>query len=69
VEPGAWYAEAANWCREQGILLGGSFSPDTAMTRATVAEALYRAEGAPAVSGGVSFSDIEAGSIYADAAA
>ena len=69
VEPGAWYAEAANWCKAQGILLGDTFSPDTAMTRATVAEALYRAEGTPAVSGGTSFSDIETGSIYASAAA
>ncbi len=69
VEPGAWYAEAANWCRERGILTGGTFPPDTAMTRATVAEALYRAEGTPNVSGGASFSDIEAGSIYVSAAA
>ncbi len=69
VEPGAWYAEAANWCKMQGILLGDTFSPDTAMTRATVAEALYRAEGTPAVSDGASFSDIETGSIYANAAA
>lgn len=69
VEPDAWYAEAANWCKERGILIGDTFSPDTAMTRATVAEALYRAEGSPAVSSGVTFSDIEAGSIYASAAA
>ena len=69
VPEGAWYAEAANWCKAQGILLGDTFSPDTAMTRATVAEALYRAEGTPSVSGGTSFSDIEAGSIYASAAA
>ena len=69
VEPGAWYAEAANWCKAQGILLGDTFSPDTAMTRATVAEALYRAEGTPSVSSGTSFSDIGAGSIYASAAA
>jgi len=69
VPDGAWYAEAANWCKAQGILLGDTFSLDMAMTRATVAEALYRAEGTPSVSGGASFSDIEAGSIYANAAA
>ena len=65
----AWYAEAANWCKAQGILLGDTFSPETAMTRATVAEALYRAEGSPTVSGSTVFSDIENGSVYASAAA
>jgi len=69
VESSAWYAEAASWCKEQGILLGDTFAPDTTMTRATVAEALYRVEGTPTVSDGASFSDIETGSIYADAAA
>lgn len=67
VSPDAWYAEAANWCREQGILDGNVFSPDMEMTRATVAEALYRTEGSPAVNA-VNFSDVPAGSPYANAA-
>ena len=68
VAPGAWYEDAANWCREQGILDGDTFSPDTEMTRATVAEALYRSEGSPEVSA-ANFPDIPAGSAFADAAA
>ncbi len=63
----AWYAEAANWCRENGILTGTTFDANTAMTRATVADALYRAAGSPAVTSTV-FSDISAGSAYASAA-
>lgn len=63
-----WYAEAANWCREHGILTGEVFSAGTAMTRAAVADALYRAEGSPAVQDFIGFSDISAGSPYANAA-
>ena len=63
----AWYAEAANWCREQGILDGDVFAADTAMTRATVAEALYRTEGSPEAAA-ANFPDIPAGSPYAKAA-
>ena len=44
VPEGAWYAEAANWCLSQGILTGTALSPDLAMTRATVSDALYRAK-------------------------
>ena len=67
IPAGAYYETAANWCREQGILTGDTFAPDTAMTRATVADALYRAEGSPAVTTAV-FPDVPAGSQYADAA-
>ena len=49
VPEGAWYAEAVNWCREHGIVNDGTaFSPETVMTRAMVATALYRASGTPA---------------------
>lgn len=68
VTPDAWYAEAANWCREQGILEGDVFSPDMEMTRATVAESLYRAEGRPAVNA-ADFPDVPTDSPYANAAA
>ena len=51
VPEGAWYAEAVNWCRERGIANdGAAFHPETVMTRAMVATALYRAAGAPDVS-------------------
>lgn len=64
----AWYAEAAAWCREHNILTGTTFDADTAMTRATVADALYRAEGSPSVQESARFSDVPAGSPYAAAA-
>ena len=68
VPSGAWYAEAAEWCREHNILTGTVFNAETAMTRATVADALYRAEGSPAVESSASFSDVPTGSPYANAA-
>lgn len=68
VPSGAWYAEAAEWCREHNILTGTTFNAETAMTRFTVADALYRAEGSPAVQDFTNFSDIPTGSPYADAA-
>lgn len=69
VPTGAWYAEAANWCLSHGILTGTALAPDSAMTRATVSDALYRAEGSPAVEAAAAFPDVPAGSQYADAAA
>lgn len=68
VVPGAWYEEAADRCWEQGILDTDTFSPDMEMTRATVAEALYRASGSPAANA-ASFPDVPADSPYANAAA
>ena len=67
VPSGAYYSEAAVWFREQGIVTGSTFSPDTPMTRATVADALYRAAGSPTVTA-AAFPDIPAGSAYANAA-
>ena len=63
----AWYAEAAFWCREHGIMSGTSgtaFSPNTTMTRAMLAAVLYRAAGSPSVTGNVDFSDVAAGAYY-----
>jgi len=45
VPPDAWYAEEANWCRENNIINGtgdNAFSPGVAMTRAMLAMILYR---------------------------
>lgn len=67
VPANAWYAEAANWCWEQGIMSGAAFNGVASMTRGTVADALYRAAGSPAAAA-TSFSDIPAGSAYANAA-
>ena len=71
VADSAWYAEAVDWCAANDILSGTAatvFSPQAAATRITVADALYRAAGRPAVSGGSPFSDVETGSAYANAA-
>lgn len=67
----AWYAEAAVWCRDNGIMSGTSgtaFSPDTTMTRAMLAAVLYRAAGSPAVTGSADFSDVAANAYYNRAA-
>ena len=63
----AWYAEAAVWCRENGIMSGTSgtaFSPNTTMTRAMLAAVLYRAAGSPSITGNADFSDVAADAYY-----
>ena len=71
VAAGAWYAEAAVWCRDNGIMSGTSgtaFSPNSTMTRAMLAAVLYRAAGSPAVAGSADFSDVAADAYYNRAA-
>ena len=70
VDADSWYAEAAVYCRDNGLMSGTSattFSPDTPMTRAMLAAVLYRLEGSPAVTGSDSFTDTTNGAWYADA--
>ena len=65
VPEGAWYASAAVYCREHGLMGGTSatqFSPDRPATRGMLAAALYRLAGSPAVSGGSPFPDVAADS-------
>ncbi len=71
VPAGTWFTDAVNWSvRENLIDLAGtdSFAPDADADRATLAAALYRAAGSPDA-GTSNFTDIPAGSWYADAAA
>ena len=59
-----WYYKAVLWAVENGITSGSSattFSPDAACTREQVVTFLYAAEGKPAVSGEVAFSDVQSG--------
>ena len=66
----AAYAPAVEWCREQGLMDGVSadrFDPEGTLTRGMLAAVLYRAAGTPAVTASVNFSDVQAGSWYADA--
>ena len=70
VPAGADYAQAADWCREMGLMQGTTpttFSPDATLTRAMVATVLHRAAGEPAVSGSSPFTDVPAGQWYSEA--
>lgn len=62
IPAGAWYAEAVEYCRENGLMSGTAanrFEPDGAMTRAMVATVLYRGSGESAVTGNPAFIDVE----------
>lgn len=64
------YAQAADWCREMGLMQGTTpttFSPDTTLTRAMVATVLHRAAGEPAALGSSPFHDVPAGQWYSEA--
>ncbi len=64
------YAEAVEYCRENGLMLGTSgteFSPDVNTSRAMLVTILHRYENSPEVSDTISFSDVEDGSWYYDA--
>ncbi len=67
VPSSASYAEAVNWCVDQGVMNGvgnNRFDPDGVLTRATMATVLYRAKGSPSVAGAPSFSDVQTGQWY-----
>lgn len=71
VSADAYYYDAVLWAVKEGITSGTSattFSPDVTVTRGQTVTFLYRAAGAPAVSGG-SFADVAADAYYADAVA
>ena len=66
----AFYAKAVAWAVENGITGGtgdGKFSPNAPCTRAQAVTFLYRASGAPAVSGNAAFSDVATNAYYAAA--
>jgi hypothetical protein len=65
-----WYHDGVHYCLVQGWMTGtddGAFSPNVTLTRAMVAQILYRMEGSPAVTGSSGFEDITEGAWYADA--
>ena len=66
----AWFAEAAVYCRDNGLMNGTTattFTPNTTMTRAQLSTVLYRLSGSPAVSGRDSFTDTPDGAWYSEA--
>lgn len=70
VDANAWYAEAAMYCREHGLMDGignNRFDPDGFLTRAQLATVLYRIEGEPSVTGEDSFTDTDSGIWYSNA--
>ena len=71
VSADAYYYDAVLWAVKEGITSGttaATFSPDATVTRGQTVTFLYRAAGAPAVTGG-SFADVAADAYYADAVA
>lgn len=68
----AWYADAAVYCRDNGLMAGtggDTFSPDTPMTRGMLVTVLYRLAGSPSLENenlGYPFADVPGDSWYAD---
>ncbi len=70
VPDNASYAEAVQYCADNGLMTGTSdteFSPDGDTTRAMLVTILHRHEGTPSASTTAVFSDVEAGMWYSDA--
>lgn len=70
VAPDDWYAEAAEYVLEEGIMNGtgnGRFSPKDTFTRAQLATVLYRIAGEPKVIGEDGFSDTDQSAWYTPA--
>jgi len=70
VSPSAYYYDAVLWALEEGITTGTSsttFSPDAVIDRAQAVTLLYRANGAPSVTGHTAFTDVPQTAYYADA--
>ena len=67
---GKWYSEAVYYATAKGYMAGtgnNKFSPDATVTRGTIAQILYAAEGKPAVSGKSQFADVGETKWYAKA--
>ena len=72
VSANAWYADAVEYVKDNGIMNGTSattFSPESSMTRAMLVTVLYRASGSPAVTGSANFTDVSSNAYYTDAVA
>lgn len=67
VAPTAWYAEAAAFVNEKGLMGGVSdaaFGPEEAMSRAMLATVLWRMAERPEADGSIPFSDVPEGAWY-----
>jgi diketogulonate reductase-like aldo/keto reductase/flavodoxin len=66
----AWYAEAIQYCRENGLMAGTSdttFEPEMTLTRAMLVTILWRQAEKPVVDYLMQFSDVPAGQWYSEA--
>ena len=66
----AWYHDGVHYCLENGLMNGtgaNTFSPDGATSRAMIATILWRLSGSPAAAAAQPFTDVVAGSWYAEA--
>jgi hypothetical protein len=69
-KPDAWYHDGVHWALDEGVMNGTgetTFEPNGSATRAMVVTMLWRMAGEPAGSTTAPFTDVKAGSWYADA--
>ena len=66
----AWWHDGIHYCVQQGLMNGvasDQFAPNGTTTRAMIVTILWRMEGSPATSDGMSFTDVPAGQWYTEA--
>ena len=66
----AWYADAVEYVRDNGLMSGTSattFEPQTTTNRAMLATILYRASGSPSGAASANFTDVATDAYYYDA--
>jgi len=65
-----WYHDGVHWALEKGLMNGTSdttFSPNASATRAMIVTMLWRAEGSPAASYAMNFTDVKMDTWYTEA--
>lgn len=71
IDEKAWYYPAVRYVGENNLMTGAensyTFSPNTNLSRAMLAQILYNKEGKPAVTKGSGFGDVPTGAWYEDA--
>ena len=68
VSAGAYYADAATWSYEKGLVSGSAFNGDTSATRAATVTYLWKLAGSPSASA-ANFTDVPNNANYAQAVA
>lgn len=66
VKPGDWFADAAAWAKENGMVSGDTFGPNAPCTRSMAVTYLWKAAGSPEAKA-ASFTDVPASADYAKA--